>query len=88
MHIKVQKHLLYYFFLTAILILGIFFSVQFSYNKQLQMLMVVITSLFYVGWGILHHYVHHDLNAKIVIEYVLIGSLGMTIVLFIIKGGL
>lgn len=52
------------------------------------MLAVVITSLFYVGWGILHHFVHHDLNAKIVVEYVLIGSLGMTVVLFIIKGGL
>lgn len=85
---RVQKHLFYYFSLTVILIMGIFFAVQFSYNKQSQMIVVAMTSLFYVGWGILHHFVHHDLNVKIVIEYVLIGSLGMTVVLFIIKGGL
>lgn len=88
MHKRSEKHVLYYLFLTIILIFGVFLAVQFAYNKQLQMIMVMTVSLFYVGWGILHHFVHHDLSAKIVIEYVLIGSLGMTIVLFIIKGGL
>lgn len=85
MKINREKHYGYYIFLVAILSLGFFLTTLFSYNKGLQMLIVVITAFFYVLWGIIHHCLHHDLNAKIVIEYLLIGGLGVTIALFFLK---
>lgn len=83
---SIQKHTGYYFSLIIILALGIFLSLQTSGDRQLQMLIMVMTVFFYVAWGILHHLLEHDLNIKIVIEYVLIGSLAMSIVLFLVRG--
>lgn len=74
--------------LLVVLSLAIFVVSQLSFDKQLQGIMVVLTCLFYVGWGIIHHAVHHDLSARIVVEYILIGSLGMSITLFLLRGGL
>lgn len=87
MHNCLKKNTGYYFSLFFILMLGFFLSVQTSDNKQLQFLTVVTTGCFYVAWGILHHIIHHTLTAKIMIEYVLIGSLGMTLILFLLKMG-
>ncbi|MBI1982061.1 MAG: hypothetical protein HYY87_00910 [Candidatus Levybacteria bacterium] len=83
---SIKKHTGYYFSLIIILALGIFLSLQTSGDRQLQMLIMVMTVFFYVAWGILHHLLEHDLNIKIVIEYVLIGSLAMSIVLFLVRG--
>lgn len=83
---RVKKHLFYYISLLAVIVLGIILALQFSYSKQAQMLIVVITTFFYVGLGILHHRENHDLTAKIVVEYTLIGGLGMTIVSFFLIG--
>lgn len=81
-----EKHTGYYFLLIIILALGTFLSLQTSGDRQLQMLIMVMTVFFYVLWGILHHLLEHDLSIKIVIEYVLIGSLAMSIVLFLVRG--
>ena len=81
-----KKHINYYLSIILILGLGFFLVINTSYNKELQMAMVIITALFYVGWGILHHFINHDITAKIVLEYILMGSLGVTVVLFLLKG--
>ncbi len=81
-----KNHIGYYTFLFTILALGVFLSQQVSYSRQLQMLTVVITAFFYVGFGIIHHLANHDLTAKIVIEYMLIGGLVITVVSFVLKG--
>lgn len=82
----IKKHTGYYLSLLLILALGIFLAMQLSYDRKLQMSIILLTSIFYVGFGILHHFIHHDLTAKIVIEYILIGSLGVTVILFLLKG--
>lgn len=82
----VKKHLTYYLSLGAILASGIFFASQAYYDKQLQMMIVVATAFVYVLWGILHHLMHHDLNSKIVVEYILISAFGMAVILFILRG--
>ncbi len=82
MHTKITDHIPYSLSLFAIVGLGVLLALQFSYSKQLQMLVIVITAFLYVGVSILHHKENHDLTAKIVIEYTLIGALGMTIVSF------
>ncbi len=83
-----RHHAEYYLSLSVILIFGIFITIRFAPDTTLQMATVVLLSLLYVCWGILHHVLNHNINTKIVVEYILISSLGMSIVLFLLKGGL
>lgn len=84
MHKKIQDHIPYFLSLVVIVVLGLLLAMQFSHSKQAQMLVVVIITFLYVGVGLFHHKENHDLSSKIVIEYTLIGGLGMTIVSFIL----
>ncbi len=81
-----QKHWGYYLSLLAILGAG-FLIIIFSADKSLQLLVLILTALFYILWGIIHHHLHHDLTAKIVVEYVLMGALGISVVFLLLKGG-
>lgn len=81
------RHIEYYLSLIAILALGMFLVIIVSPNKNLQMFFVLLTTLLYVIFGIFHHLINHDLGSKIVVEYLLIGSLGIAVVFFILKGG-
>ena len=81
-----KNHTYYYISLLLILLFG-FLLAFFSADKQFQMLVIVLTSFCYVGWGILHHYLYHELSVKIMVEYILVGTLGATVIFFILKGG-
>lgn len=85
MIINIKKHFYYYLSLLGIVFLGVLLALQVSYDRRLQALIVVIMTFFYVLWATLHHLINHDLTTKIMVEYILIGSLGMTIVLFLLK---
>lgn len=80
------KHLIYYLSLIVILFLGIYLIIQSSYNRNLQLLVVLVTALFYILWGIIHHLINHDLTPKIMVEYLLMGGFGAAVALFFIKG--
>jgi len=84
---KVSNHLGYYISLIAILFLG-FLAIQKSPTRELQMIFFLLITFFYVVYGVIHHLLNHKFNAKIMIEYVLIGCLGISIIFFILKGGL
>lgn len=83
-----EKHAGYYISLIAVLVVGFVLASISSSDRQLQIGIVVLTTMSYVLWGILHHFLNHDLSPKIVIEYVLIGSFGLAVVFFLLKGGL
>ena len=83
-----KKHLYHYGFIVLLFAMGLTVIAIFSPTKQLQMLFVLLIAICYIGWGIVHHAIHHDLTAKIVIEYVLIASLGISIILFILQGSI
>lgn len=85
---EVKDHIGYYVSLCFILVLSGILTLHFSSDRGLQMLTVVVTAIFYVLIGIVHHKENHDLTAKIVVEYVLIASLGMVMVSFLLKGGM
>jgi hypothetical protein len=85
---KLQQHLGYYLSLSAILLLGLALVLLTSPNIQSQSLVISLTVFFYILWGILHHLINHELSARIVIEYVLIGALGLSILFFMTMGGL
>jgi hypothetical protein len=88
MFTKLKKHLSYYLSLSAILLLGIILIILTSPNIKLQSLVIALTVFFYVLWGILHHLINHELSSRIVIEYVLVGALGLSILFFMMMGGL
>lgn len=83
-----MKHVVHYSGLIFLMLLGVGVSIITFYNRQLQMIAVLCTVVLYVLWGILHHHLHHDLSSKIVVEYVLIGALGMVVVFFFLRGGI
>lgn len=88
MYKKFKKHLGYYISLLLIFILGLFLIFLANPNTQLQSIIVLLTIFFYVLWGCLHHLINHELSMKIMIEYVLIGALGASILFFMLMGGL
>lgn len=81
---KMHEHLWYYSSLLVVLFLGVIFIIFSNTNIKAQLSITVLVTFFYVLWGIIHHHLDHDLTAKIVVEYVLIGTLGMTIVYFLL----
>lgn len=83
---RLKNHLGYYLSLLAILTLGLVLTSLFQ-DKQSQILIMTFTVFSYVGWGVIHHKINHELTPKIVVEYVLIGSLGLTLIFFLLKGG-
>ena len=85
---KVFSHFGYYISLLLIFCAGFAGVYLNPSNRQLQMVFIMLTTFFYIFWGILHRLLNHDLSHKIVIEYVLIGSLGLSLVFFLMKAGL
>ncbi len=82
MHHTTKKHIVYYAGLSIVLLSGLFLIRQSLHDLNLVMAITLFLSLFYVVWGILHHFIHHDIHAKVVIEYVLIGIMGISAVYF------
>lgn len=87
MYKKLHSHIGYSISLFLILAFGLILVFFSSPNRPLQMVEITIVTISYIFWGILHHLVNHDLNMQIVIEYILVGSIGLSMVFFILKGG-
>jgi hypothetical protein len=77
-----KKHVTYYGSFAIIQILGLILIILAKGDRQTQMFSVLALSVFYVVFAILHHAHDHDLTPKIVIEYALFGSLGLTFAMF------
>jgi hypothetical protein len=69
-----KKHSLYYFLLLMVLMSGFFLFISFASDPQMQVMIVILTSFFYVGFALFHHYLNRDLSVKVVVEYVLINN--------------
>ena len=88
MYEKFKKHITYYFFLLLILLSGLTLTFLAAPRLALQTLIVFVTVVFYIILGISHHFINHDLTVKIMVEYVLIGLFGISIVFFMLMGGI
>ncbi len=80
-HLK--SHSRYYLAFTLVQLLGLGLVLLASGNKQVQLIAVFGTTLFYFLFAIVHHLLDHDLTLKIVIEYALIGCLGLVIYMLV-----
>ena len=81
---KIKLHFGYYVSLIVMLAVGFLVIYLSAPNRTLQIAAAILTTISYVFWGIIHHLINHDLHTKIVVEYVLIGILGLTMIVFII----
>lgn len=73
-------------FLILLLILGggvgLFYFAR--GDTGLQLAVGIVTAVSYVAWGLLHHAMQRDFHKKIVVEYVLIGTLAVMLLLIIL----
>ena len=79
---RIKKHFLYYVGLLLMQSIGLLLVFFAASDKFLQLTVITFMTLCYVLWCILHHHLHHDLTLKIMIEYILIGLLGLVIAIF------
>ncbi len=81
---KISEHTIYYVVLLIILSFGFLLAYN-SSDRSFQIGVIIAITFFYVLWGIIHHLMNHDLHAKIVVEYILIGAFGLTIIYFLLS---
>lgn len=79
-----SKHFTHYVALFAVLGAGIVGFYVFSYERLFQATVAVAVAVAYVVWGLVHHSIHKDLTASVLIEYILIATLGLIIVFSLI----
>lgn len=80
-----RNHIYYYLFAGIIQIIGLLIIINAGGHRQIQLAYVVLISIFYVFWGIIHHRIHHDLHTKVVLEYVLMAALGIALMYFLLQ---
>ena len=73
-----KQHHLHIFILVCMLAAGAF-TFWYAKNTALQLAAGIVTAIAYMLWGIIHHYLEHDLYPRIVIEYVLIGLIAIVL---------
>lgn len=74
----------HYIPLFSVFLFGFLTFILFPFDKAFQFFVTGLVAFAYIVWGILHHKLHGDLHPKVVIEYILIGVLGLTILYSII----
>lgn len=83
----IKENLVQYLVLLFILVFGAAAFVYLRNNPQGQLISVFLTALFYVLWGIIHHYQEGDLHIRVVMEYLAMAILGFVILWMIILRG-
>jgi hypothetical protein len=78
------RHLPHYLPLLGLLLAGFLGLVLFSYDQSFQIIVAIAVAVFYVVWGVIHHLIHKDLYLAVVIEYLVVASLGLVIVFSLI----
>ena len=79
-----KSHLIHYLILFLFLGLGLWGFSYFSYDRDLQRLIIILVAVAYLSWGIVHHYLEESLNPKIVIEYTSWAALAAALLLIIV----
>lgn len=75
-----NHHTIQYLILLLIITTGFFSFSNFSGQPQKQIYIGVLTAVSYAVWGIFHHLYDHDLNWKVVVEYI---SIALTAVVLL-----
>jgi hypothetical protein len=79
-----KKHWFYYLVLFIVLGIGLVVIAVSPNERDIQMGVVVLMALFYIVWAVIHHLIDHDMHAKVMLEYILIGMVGISVVYFVL----
>ena len=74
-----KQSVIHFLFLMVILAAGVFTFLYVRPNTTLQLFVGVVTAVAYVLWGFVHHAMRKDLHQKIVVEYLLIGTIAIVL---------
>lgn len=80
-----KMHINYY--LIEVLILGLGFFIIYmldSFTYQIAGVFAVVS--LYICMGVLHHYLHHDMHRRIMLEYTIISILVVSLFIFLKSG--
>jgi len=80
---NIQKHFWHYIVYALIFGGGLLFVLLAKGNANVQVLFLLMIAFIYFIWSMVHHYVHHELHPRIVVEYILIVILGSLSVLLL-----
>ena len=81
----ILDHKLYYLALGSIQLTSLILVTALSPQRNLQLSVAILSSLFYGVIGMMHHKMDHTLTTKIMLEYVVIPALGIVILFFYLK---
>ena len=81
---SISHHLPHYISLFGMLAVGALAFVLFSYDRVFQMAVALAIAISYVAWGVVHHLIHKDLYFEVVVEYLVIASLGLVVIFSLI----
>lgn len=65
----------HYFILLVLLNIGIGAFLYFDFNRFYQIVIIMLVSIIYVLWGIIHHWLCEDLHLKVILEYVAVSAM-------------
>lgn len=82
---KVKSHKVYYLLLAGMQVIGFILVLFARGDKKLELAYIVISTIFYLVWALVHHYIHHDLHTKVVLEYTVMSALGITVMYFFLR---
>lgn len=80
---NVKKHFWHYFVYLVIFCGGLYLILTSQGNSSLEARYIIFIGILYFAWAMVHHYVHHELNFRIINEYILIVILGVVLSLFL-----
>jgi len=81
---KLSHHGSHYIPLVSIFTVATVAFFLFWQDKQFLTAVSVAVSVSYVVWGVMHHMLHDDLSAEVVIEYIIVAVVGLIIMLSVI----
>lgn len=85
-YFHVFRHLVDFLLLGAIIGTGLLGLLLLKFDRAAQIAVVILMSVFYIFWGMFHHYHDGNLTVKVIAEYILMATLVATIlIIFLLK---
>lgn len=78
---KEWKH---YLILFSILGFGLYLFRIFSFNRQVQIWLIVAIAFVYLNWGVVYHWLKKELHLRVVIEYLAVALLAAIMMIFLL----
>ena len=76
-----KQSVVHFIVLIAILAVGVLTFISVRPNTTLQLFVGILTAVAYVLWGFIHHAMQKDLHQNIVVEYLLIGTIAIVLLI-------